>query len=253
MDRAVVLAQYDREMRQEPPLGPGESIEREEGLVRVVGTRGWIAYSRLTEENAAAVVEREAEAIRRRGIPFEWKLYGHDRPAALARLLEANGFVADEPETLMVMDLAEPMGLGRTADGVSARRVGDRAGLEAAVGVSTAAFAPDPGWDLSEYLPLVGSPSFAAFVAYVNGVPASAGRLDMPAGRSFASLWGGGTVPRFRGAGIYRSLVKARAELARARGFRFLTVDARETSRPILERVGFQPLAPVVGWQAKGK
>ncbi|HTX49603.1 MAG TPA: GNAT family N-acetyltransferase, partial [Caulobacteraceae bacterium] len=57
-----------------------------------------------------------------------------------------------------------------------------------------------------------------------------------------------GAVPDYRGRGAYRALVAARADEARRRGHRFLTVDARETSRPILERLGFQPLATVRGW-----
>ncbi len=70
----------------------------------------------------------------------------------------------------------------------------------------------------------------------------------MPEGRVFASMWGGSTVPEQRGLGMYRALVARRADEARRRGFRFLTTDARETSRPILERVGFVPLTGITGW-----
>ncbi len=55
-------------------------------------------------------------------------------------------------------------------------------------------------------------------------------------------------MPDHQGRGVYRALVAARAAEARRRGVRYLTVDARETSRPILERLGFQPLATVRGW-----
>jgi ribosomal protein S18 acetylase RimI-like enzyme len=88
----------------------------------------------------------------------------------------------------------------------------------------------------------------AIYLATVQGVPVSAGRLELPEGRAFASIWGAGTSPEFRGRGIYRAMVAARVELARHRGYRFLTVDARETSRPILERLGFRPLSTTVGW-----
>ena len=59
---------------------------------------------------------------------------------------------------------------------------------------------------------------------------------------------GGGTRPDYQGRGVYRALVAARAAEARRRGHRFLTVDARETSRPILERIGFEPLTKVRDW-----
>ncbi|MDF3147385.1 GNAT family N-acetyltransferase, partial [Streptomyces sp. T21Q-yed] len=45
-----------------------------------------------------------------------------------------------------------------------------------------------------------------------------------------------------RGRGIYRALVAHRARAAVDRGYRYLQVDAMSTSRPILERLGFEPL-----------
>jgi GNAT superfamily N-acetyltransferase len=55
----------------------------------------------------------------------------------------------------------------------------------------------------------------------------------------FATLWGGGTLEPWRGRGIYRAVVAYRANLASARGCRYLQVDASDDSRPILERLGF--------------
>jgi hypothetical protein len=42
---------------------------------------------------------------------------------------------------------------------------------------------------------------------------------------------------------VFRSLVAHRANLASARGFRYLQVDASPDSRPILKRLGFVELA----------
>lgn len=56
----------------------------------------------------------------------------------------------------------------------------------------------------------------------------------------FAGLWGGSTLPAWRGRGIYRALVAQRARLACARGARYLQVDASDDSRPILLKLGFQ-------------
>lgn len=53
------------------------------------------------------------------------------------------------------------------------------------------------------------------------------------------TLWGGATLPAWRGRGIYRALVAHRAKLAAERGRRYIETDASDDSRPILERLGF--------------
>ena len=83
----------------------------------------------------------------------------------------------------------------------------------------------------------------AAVVALAGRTPISAGRVEFHDGTDFASLWGGGTLPAWRGRGVFRSLVAHRAALAAARGFRYLQVDASPDSRPILKRLGFVELA----------
>ena len=80
-------------------------------------------------------------------------------------------------------------------------------------------------------------------VALAGRTPISAGRVEFHPGTDFASLWGGGTLPAWRGRGVFRSLVAHRAALAAARGFRYLQVDASPDSRPILKRLGFVELA----------
>ncbi len=81
-----------------------------------------------------------------------------------------------------------------------------------------------------------------AVVALVDGQPVSGGRVDFEDDVEFAGLFGGVTLPGFRGQGLYRATVAKRAELARERGYRWLYVDALPTSRPILERLGFVPI-----------
>ncbi len=81
------------------------------------------------------------------------------------------------------------------------------------------------------------------YISYQEQQPASAAWIFFHAGSSFASLWGGATLPQFRNQGHYSLLLAARAQEARARGFSLLTVDASPMSRPILEKHGFQYLA----------
>lgn len=50
------------------------------------------------------------------------------------------------------------------------------------------------------------------------------------------------------GRGVFHALVGHRAVLARDRGYRYLQVDAMPSSRPILQRMGFHPLAETTPW-----
>ncbi len=80
-------------------------------------------------------------------------------------------------------------------------------------------------------------------VAMAGDQPICSARIEFLPGSSFASLWGGGTLPGWRGRGIYRALIAYRARLAAARGYRYLYVDASPDSQPILARLGFSRLA----------
>jgi ribosomal protein S18 acetylase RimI-like enzyme len=81
-----------------------------------------------------------------------------------------------------------------------------------------------------------------ALLAMAGDVPVSAARMELHPGTRFASLWGGGTVPEWRGRGIYRALIDYRAREAVARGYDHLQVDASDQSRPILLRLGFEAI-----------
>ncbi len=83
----------------------------------------------------------------------------------------------------------------------------------------------------------------AMVLAMAGGEAVCSARAELPGGTEFASLWGGGTLPAWRGRGIYRALVAYRAGLAARLGYRYLTVDASADSEPILRRLGFRCLA----------
>ena len=248
LDANEILARFDSEMRAHPPRERGMRIERSGPVVRVLGDSCWISYSRLTSANARTVIAEQTAFFRARGVRVEWKVYGHDLPAELGDLLQEAGYAPDPTETLMVFDLSDRLPVVPKPSRVEIRRVTDRSGLETAVAVSQEAFGPGEDWSVEGYARRLADPSLAVLLALADGVPAASGRLEMPAGRSFASLWGGGTSPPYRGRGIYGTLVAARAEIARERGYRFLTVDALSTSRPILERLGFRALTRITGW-----
>ncbi|HLY78365.1 MAG TPA: GNAT family N-acetyltransferase, partial [Caulobacteraceae bacterium] len=169
-------------------------------------------------------------------------------PPNLAAALAAAGFEEDGPETFLVLDMAATLAAFDPPAGIEVREVTDRAGAADLVAVSEAAFGRNEPWRLDQLVGRLDDPTQALFVAYDGGAPVSSGRLELAPGKTFAGLYGGGTRPDYQGRGVYRALVAARAAVARRRGHRYLTVDARETSRPILQRIGFEPLTTIRDW-----
>jgi GNAT superfamily N-acetyltransferase len=245
---AEVLARYDEEMRRGTPPIPGSRVEVVGPLVRVVGRENFVIYSALTESNARAVVAEQVEYFLRAGTEVEWKVFGHDLPANLEEILAAAGFVPEAPETVVVLDLADGVPRGPTAPGVEIRRVNDEGGARDALTANEAAFGTEGRRYADRYSEWLHDPTQGLYVAYAGGSPVASARLELTPGRSFAGLWGGGVAPAHRGKGIYRGLVGVRAAAAKDAGYRYLTVDAQETSRPILERLGFVALTTTRPW-----
>lgn len=246
----AVRAAYDTRMRRDARPDAAEArVERVGRVVRQsVPGLGWngVLWSDLDEETADAEIAAQIAYFTGLGAgEFEWKLYGHDRPADLGARLRAAGFVPEPAETLMV---------GRTAalarlpveppEGVTLRVVTDEAGVDLMMEVHARAFGTRRPHIREQLLSLLREEpdSVAAVVAMAGGTPVSAARMEMRPGTPFAGLWGGGTDPRWRGRGIYRVLVAHRARVAAELGIPYLQVDASADSRPILERLGFQVL-----------
>ncbi len=252
MIRGELLARFDAEMRRDPPAPSGEVVEVAEDLVIARSPGACVLYSRLDPAAARRILDRELARAKRDRLEFEWKLYRHDPGPDLRPFLASAGMRPAPAETFVVLPLAPPPPPPEPPAGVEVRRISTPAELEEGIRLSEAAFGPGEGWSADGIRERLASEDLAIFVARTgDGRCVAAGRLEMPAGRSFASLWGGATDPAHRGRGIYRALVAARANLAQRRGFRYLTVDARETSRPILARLGFEPLTAIEGWTAR--
>jgi GNAT superfamily N-acetyltransferase len=250
---ADILALYDKEMRNDPPPELGVRHERAGSVVRAVGRYNCILYSHLDAQTADAAIADQAAHFRNAHIEVEWKVYSHDLPADLGQRLGVAGFDPDDAETLMAFDLANDLASGATPHDVVVRRIGDAQGLADLVAVNAAIWNHGDASRNEMYAQRLRDTSLGLYVAYADGTPVAAARLEMPHDRVFAGLWGGCTLADYRGRGIFRALVVARAKEARERGFRFLNVDAAETSRPILERLGFIALCGVTGWRLKAE
>jgi GNAT superfamily N-acetyltransferase len=230
-------------------LPQGVTVERDGPLVRTIvpHRQGWVEYRNLgdpSEEELDQLISAQIARFAERGEAFEWKFHTHDRPAFLETRLLAAGFRAGELETVMIAEVAALAPEGRPPIGVVLRQVFDRTEFERIAAMESAVSGREEGWltDALEQEHAADPTGMAVVLAEADGVVVSAGWMRFPSGTDFATLWGGATLPGWRGRGVYRALVLHRARLALERGRRYLQVDASAASRPILERLGFLPV-----------
>jgi ribosomal protein S18 acetylase RimI-like enzyme len=253
MSDEELLRAYDAQMREDPPAEFGQWIERSSTVVRTRGRSNTILFSRIEASDVARIVGEQVAYFAALGEDVEWKVFAHDVPSSLESSLASRNFEPDESETLMVRDLASQDDLAVDVSEFQVLPVTTQADIDAYVAVTERAFdksSPTSVADLASRFLREESETIGYLVTGA-GRAVAAGRLDLPSGRSFASIWSGGTDPDFRHRGFYRTLVLGRAREARERGYRYLTVDARETSRPILERLGFRALTTVTAWNRR--
>jgi GNAT superfamily N-acetyltransferase len=246
--RSDLLELYDSEMRREPALPAGLYATRVGGVVRLTGLYDCIAYSALSEANADAEIDREVAHFRRVNRTLEWKVHGHDRPADLADRLCKRGFRPDPTETLLVREIDGSLQNCPVNEDVVVRTVTVAADLDDFLAITAAAFGEEFSETRDNLMMHIKTDRLSLHVAYLKDRPIAAGRLDMPNARTFAGLYTGGVTPEFRGRGVYRALIRSRARLAHSRGYSFLIAEALESSREILEQLGFKRLTTVQGW-----
>ncbi|OXM75010.1 MULTISPECIES: GNAT family N-acetyltransferase [Amycolatopsis] len=248
MDASEVLALFDRQMRRDAlPDAPGARIERVGKVVRQVGAKGgWsaVVWSGLDAATARSAIAEQVQFFAELGREFEWKHYSHDQPDNLGELLLAAGFEAGSGEALMIARIADLPDGGGLPEGVRLHPVTTPADVELMLSAHEEAFETTADWLRPSLLDMLAeSPGTVSMVVAMAGdVPVGGARLELHPGTEFASLWGGGTVPAWRGRGIYRALVAHRVEVAAQHGYRYVQVDASDESRPILHRLGFTAL-----------
>jgi GNAT superfamily N-acetyltransferase len=249
-DTSMLLAAYDAQLRAHvhDRLPDSIRIEWDGPLMRLTGfgDRGFVGYrdlAGLEGDDLDELIARQVRFFADRGQGFEWKLHGHDRPTDLPDRLGAAGFEPEEVETVVIARVSDLPDVSAPPEGVAVREVTDRSGMARIARLEEAVWGDDHGWldDLWEER-VADSEGLRIFVAEAGEVTVSAGWVRFPSGTEFATLWGGATLPDWRGRGIYRALVARRAQIAAERGLRYVEVDASDDSRPILERLGFMPV-----------
>jgi ribosomal protein S18 acetylase RimI-like enzyme len=243
----VLLAAFDEQARPEPAPPPaGVGYQRDGPLLRVVGLhQGYISTPRdvgVRGLELDRLIMRQRDYFAARNQAVEWKTYGYDETPGLTDRLLCAGFVGEDQETVLI-GLTEDMAVQPVLpERVTLRQVSAEADMRRIGDLQSAVWNEDLSWQADELIRHVTGAQddeIAVFVAEADGAVVSSARLEFRLGTEFAGLWGGATLPEWRGRGIYRALVARRAQLALGRGVRYLQVDASNDSAPILRRLGF--------------
>jgi hypothetical protein len=258
MDLDAVLEAYNEQVRcSTREASPGYTVERDAHVVRLVredGSWAGVTWSELDEDSADAAIAAQIERFSAASEGWEWKYYSYDQPPDLPERLIAAGMEAEPVETLLVAEIAALALEPSLPEGVELAPVTSAPELKALLQMQDDVFGGgSPGMEQAMLAGIAHQPpTTAALVASVDGALVAGGRVEFELGSEFAGLWGGCTVPAWRSRGIFRALVAHGSGLAAARGFRYVHADAAPTSRPILEALGFTPLALTTPYKRSG-
>lgn len=248
----------DADVLYEVLVTPRDAFTRTPDM-RVIDEPGWrrivtpsftqgglneVSYCALDEAEVDAALDEAVADYARLGVRFRFTVGPDARPRDLGERLRARGFVGHASRG-MARDVS-PL---PPKAAVSERRE-DARGVEVTcvgpglIGTYTRVMAEGWGVDVEPleryHDALAREPSRnRLFLATVDGEPAAA--ASYVAFERSAYLVGGLVLPRFRGCGLYRRLVSARIDDARASGIPLVTTHAMAaTSAPILEALGFR-------------
>ena len=226
------------------PLSPGaERVETERYTLclGVGSTWNTVQRQRFALDELVDVLEEVRAHLRERGrTQTQWEV-GSQAPEGLVDALLARGLRADGDAVALVLTAQPP-----APEGLLARRIETFEEYAAANAVQWEAF-ESPASEVAEGQANL-EQRYRDTVNLMHGVWLD-GEL-VCAGTATPSehgllLYGGATLPRARGRGAYRALVRARWDDAAALGTPALITQGGAMSRPILERLGFERVGEV--------
>ena len=230
------------------PLGPNdERIETDRYTLFMGLGKMWntVQRQRFRAEEVDEVLEEVRSLLRARGRGrTQWEVGSSAAPSDLVDLLLERGLVRDKDPyaVALVLTHAPPP----PAPGIVARRVESFEEYAAANEVQWQAF-EIPENEVTEGRALLPqrwreAPSIM-HAAWLDGELICAGTCALtPHG---LLLYGGATLSHARGRGAYRALLCTRWEEAMVHGTPALITQGGSMSRPILERLGFEPVGHV--------
>ena len=230
------------------PLGPREErIETDRYTLNMASGPTWNTVQRqhMRVDEIDEVVAEVRAALRERGRPStQWEVGSKAEPADLVDQLLKRGIKLDhDPVAIALVLTKEPPA---PPAGLVARRVETFEEYAAANAVQWEAFGgteediAERREHLEERWRNSVNPMHAA---WLDGEIVSAGTAALT--EHGVLLFGGATVPRARGRGAYRALLRARWDEAVKNGTPTLFTQGGSMSAPILERVGFERVGEI--------
>ena len=251
---AELLAAYDENLRTDAEVAGAVSVAHDGPLVlaRFGADHLFVTYRTLEGHSIPELVSRVRKLLDADTsiTEAEWKTRGHDHAPGLEDALLAAGFQRDLPESVMLGE-ASLLATATAPDGVSLRQVRSAADIRAALDMQDTVFGGNYADRLVPEIlerQAAGDP-VEIWTATVDGRIVCAGRIDPVPGTAFAGVWGGATLPEYRGRGIYRALTAARVRSVMEHGVRFIHSDSSDDSRPILERAGLMKVTTTTPWR----
>ena len=250
MNKAKVMAEYNQFERRSfnPDFGKKETNG---GTIRCVTDDdygSYISYYDFPLSEAKKQITEQLTYFAEKKVNFEWKVYSTDSPQLLDEQLQQHGFIAQEPESFMVLDLSTHK--KESAEYSLCTEVTDEKGIQDAIKVQ------EQVWD-NELTHLFHSllkqkkmapESVTIYVIYDDQKPIASAWITYNENSPFAGIWGGSTIEDYRGQGFYSMLLKKRIQDAKQRGIQYLTIDASNMSKPIVTKQGFKTIATTTAY-----
>ncbi|MFM2479784.1 GNAT family N-acetyltransferase [Celerinatantimonas sp. YJH-8] len=237
---------YNQHERIQLNLPDFQKIESPE-IVKFVSSQGggsFISYYNFPKVKAETLIAEEVRFFKRLAQPFEWKVYSNEPPVGLAGELLHFGFRAGTAETLMVCDLSN-YSIEPKNDNPHVVNIRDSQGIRLMFSLLSQVWHVNFEHQQAQLIQAKRThpEDVQIYVAYAAHVPAACGWIVFNRESAFASLWGGTTLPQYRGRGLYRAILRQRLHDAAIRGIRYVAIEASAMSRPIVEDFGFKPLS----------
>jgi len=186
------------------------------------------------------VMDEIHEHVRAHGrTACSWEVGSSALPEGLVELLHERGLVDDPHDPLQIGMALTGEPSGPRPEGIEVRRVASDE--DALVDAQIGAIAFGESEVVSK--PYDPDSPIVSYLAFIAGTPV--GRATGTFSGYGVTLFGGATLPEYRGRGVYKALVHARLRDAAERGAPVAVTQAGQMSRPILEKLGFREVCRI--------